>query len=96
MIITFAFRRANSVAAANPIPLVAPVIKNLLPERSGRLAALQRSGIVTVSTLHSPVFLNLFLRGAEGSRTPDPLHAMQVRYQLRYSPISKLMDCVEC
>jgi hypothetical protein len=26
------------------------------------------------------------LRGAEGTRTPDPLHAMQVRYQLRHSP----------
>lgn len=25
-------------------------------------------------------------RGAEGIRTPDPLHAMEVRYQLRYSP----------
>ena len=25
--------------------------------------------------------------GAEGTRTPDPLHAMQVRYQLRHSPI---------
>ena len=24
--------------------------------------------------------------GAEGIRTPDPLHAMEVRYQLRYSP----------
>jgi hypothetical protein len=26
------------------------------------------------------------LGGAEGTRTPDPLHAMQVRYQLRHSP----------
>ena len=26
------------------------------------------------------------LRGAEGIRTPDPLHAMEVRYQLRHSP----------
>src|SRR5690349_892825 len=25
--------------------------------------------------------------GAEGIRTPDPLHAMQVRYQLRHSPM---------
>jgi hypothetical protein len=24
--------------------------------------------------------------GAEGSRTPDPLHAMQVLYQLSYNP----------
>jgi hypothetical protein len=27
-----------------------------------------------------------FFGGAEGIRTPDPLHAMEVRYQLRYSP----------
>ena len=27
------------------------------------------------------------LCGAEGIRTPDPLHAMEVRYQLRYSPL---------
>ncbi len=27
-----------------------------------------------------------FRGGAEGTRTPDPLHAMQVRYQLRHSP----------
>ena len=26
------------------------------------------------------------LGGAEGTRTPDPLHAMEVRYQLRHSP----------
>ena len=26
------------------------------------------------------------LRGATGIRTPDLLHAMQTRYQLRYSP----------
>ncbi len=25
--------------------------------------------------------------GAEGTRTPDPLHAMEVRYQLRHSPL---------
>ena len=26
------------------------------------------------------------LCGAKGIRTPDPLHAMEMRYQLRYSP----------
>ena len=26
--------------------------------------------------------------GSEGTRTPDPLHAMQVRYQLRHRPRS--------
>ena len=25
--------------------------------------------------------------GAKGIRTPDPLHAMEMRYQLRYSPV---------
>lgn len=27
--------------------------------------------------------------GAKGIRTPDPLHAMEMRYQLRYSPVRK-------
>ena len=31
---------------------------------------------------------DLHFSGAEGTRTPDPLHAMQVRYQLRHSPES--------
>ena len=26
--------------------------------------------------------------GSEGTRTPDPLHAMQVRYQLRHRPVT--------
>ena len=26
--------------------------------------------------------------GSEGIRTPDPLHAMQVRYQLRHRPVT--------
>ncbi len=26
-------------------------------------------------------------RGAKGIRTPDPLHAMEMRYQLRHSPV---------
>ena len=33
-----------------------------------------------------------FSRGAEGTRTPDPLHAMQMRYQLRHSPIAQGID----
>ena len=32
-----------------------------------------------------------FLGGAEGIRTPDPLHAMEVRYQLRYSPVNRII-----
>ncbi len=31
------------------------------------------------------------LGGAEGIRTPDPLHAMEVRYQLRYSPVNRII-----
>ena len=26
------------------------------------------------------------MSGAKGIRTPDPLHAMEMRYQLRHSP----------
>jgi hypothetical protein len=37
--------------------------------------------------LETPVIgLRILESGAEGTRTPDPLHAMQVRYQLRHSP----------
>jgi hypothetical protein len=32
-----------------------------------------------------------FFGGAEGIRTPDPLHAMEVRYQLRYSPVNRIL-----
>jgi hypothetical protein len=31
--------------------------------------------------------VNGFKSGAEGIRTPDPLIANEVRYQLRYSPL---------
>ena len=37
----------------------------------------------------------LFLGGAEGIRTPDPLHAMEVRYQLRYSPSHPRHGCAD-
>ena len=30
------------------------------------------------------------MSGPEGTRTPDPLHAMQVRYQLRHRPMNCL------
>jgi hypothetical protein len=31
--------------------------------------------------------LLLFVDGAKETRTPDPLHAMQVLYQLSYGPV---------
>ncbi len=31
------------------------------------------------------------MSGPEGTRTPDPLHAMQVRYQLRHRPKARLV-----
>ena len=34
--------------------------------------------------------------GAEGIRTPDPLHAMEVRYQLRYSPVPYGVAVTRC
>jgi hypothetical protein len=38
---------------------------------------------------------DLHLRGgAEEIRTPDPLHAMEVRYQLRHSPATPLTSRV--
>jgi hypothetical protein len=37
-----------------------------------------------------------FLGGAEGIRTPDPLHAMEVRYQLRYSPAAVRCAVARC
>ena len=30
-----------------------------------------------------------FICGAKETRTPDPLHAMQMLYQLSYSPVSR-------
>ena len=37
-----------------------------------------------------PLICKNFVCGAEGIRTPDPLHAMEVRYQLRYSPVNRI------
>src|SRR4051812_42974711 len=43
--------------------------------------------VVELTGGHSnPGGSNVACGGAEGIRTPDPLHAMEVRYQLRYSP----------
>ena len=45
-----------------------------------------RNGHRCSSVGMTPAVLSVTLGGAEGIRTPDPLHAMEVRYQLRYSP----------
>ena len=34
-----------------------------------------------------PDYSEIPVRGAKGIRTPDPLHAMEMRYQLRHSPV---------
>jgi hypothetical protein len=41
---------------------------------------------VTVDQPVDAPYLLGFVSGAEGIRTPDPLDANEVRYQLRYSP----------
>ena len=40
----------------------------------------------------APAFsqVKAYLCGAEGTRTPDPLVANEVRYQLRYSPMGQI------
>lgn len=38
------------------------------------------------SWIASPQSVTEFLNGAKETRTPDPLHAMQVLYQLSYGP----------
>ena len=38
-------------------------------------------------TTQAPVLNRLFKNGAKETRTPDPLHAMQVLYQLSYGPM---------
>ena len=38
-------------------------------------------------TAQAPVLNRLFKNGAKETRTPDPLHAMQVLYQLSYGPM---------
>src|SRR5690606_5430475 len=47
---------------------------------SSRTNASHSSGFVSNPELR-------FTSGSEGIRTPDPLHAMQVRYQLRHRPV---------
>ena|GEM_PF-2267683 len=42
----------------------------------------------------APLIRTLF-GGGKGIRTPDPLHAMQVLYQLSYTPKGSMMLAVE-
>ena len=51
------------------------------------IASLSRAVQKTVETLKNPGYTWDFLNGAKETRTPDPLHAMQVLYQLSYGPI---------
>ncbi len=65
-------------------------------ELRGKLRPLPRIGFeVSIDTAfpklgaknkRHPKVSHVLFGGAEGIRTPDPLHAMQVRYQLRHSP----------
>ncbi len=41
-----------------------------------------------------PRLIKDYVRGGKGIRTPDPLHAMQVLYQLSYTPKELLMLAV--
>ena len=64
------------------------VLRNLLPHMNQRVydaGAQTRKG-----PLPEPgkgILTCGFIGGAEGTRTPDPLVANEVRYQLRHSPV---------
>ena len=64
-------------AALEPARTIATILEAIpRPRNEKNLAPRSRGARFERSTL----------RGAEGTRTPDPLHAMQMRYQLRHSP----------
>ena len=61
------------------------VLLRFVPKRPFAISALATlQGFLAEQSLAS-------FGGAEGTRTPDPLHAMQVRYQLRHSPARLLV-----
>jgi hypothetical protein len=47
-----------------------------------------RYGGTETKKAQSVTALFRYFRGAKETRTPDPLHAMQMLYQLSYSPVS--------
>ena len=58
-------------------------MKRLISSRSERLRRETTNPLVRGLSASDQRTLN---GGGEGTRTPDPLHAMQVRYQLRHTP----------
>jgi hypothetical protein len=62
----------------------------LLVELRGTVATLLPNPWAHLTKQKAPEGVSCFVGGAEGIRTPDPLHAMQVRYQLRHSPEPRL------
>ena len=75
--------RTRSEYAARSSPTELWVDSALAGLNPPEVRILDRPLLADVQTAH-PV--GCAVRGAEGTRTPDPLHAMQVRYQLRHSP----------
>ena len=51
------------------------------------LIGLEPTSACCMSSSVQPVPLSFFLGGADRTRTDDPLHAMQVLYQLSYNPM---------
>ena len=45
-----------------------------------------KSRILILSDIWNSPFIRNYICGGKGIRTPDPLHAMQVLYQLSYTP----------
>jgi hypothetical protein len=78
------------------VTALAAQITALQERRAARLGQPGRDQSVTTQPLKTPEtpppepekgpLPSRFTSGAEGTRTPDPLHAMEVRYQLRHSP----------
>ncbi len=89
----------TSIAAASPAALGEAVVGELwfafsVPRYPALVPICAVSGLVH-ATRRSPQpaarrITHRMKGGAMGIRTPDPFHAMEVRYQLRYSPLPPL------